>query len=78
MPVQEMRASSAIDRVAYNPGTRELSVWFKGARRYIYSGVPQRIYRELCDSASAGGFVNTAIKGRFTCREEPPRRRYYD
>ena len=78
MPVQEMRASSAIERVAYNPATRELSIWFAGRHRYVYSDVPAELYHALCDAESAGSFVNAQVKGRFECRCDPPRRRYPD
>ena len=78
MPVKETRASSAVDRVAYNAAKRALSVWFKGGRRYIYSGVPPELYDALCDAPSIGSFVNAAIKGCFPCRSEPPRRFFYD
>jgi hypothetical protein len=77
MPVQQIRNSSAIERVGYNDDKRELGVWFAGGRRYIYSGVPREVYNALCAAPSAGRFVNTAIKGRFPCRCEPPRRRYF-
>lgn len=78
MPVQEMQKSSAIERVGYNTATGELSIWFTGGRRYIYSGVPADLYRELCEARSAGQFVNAVVKGRYPCRCEPPRRRYFD
>lgn len=78
MPVQQIRGSSAIERVAYNPLSRELSVWFSGRRRYIYSDVPAEIYQSLCQAGSAGRFVNSAVRGRFDCRADPPRRRYPD
>ena len=78
MPVQEMRRSSAIQRVGYNPATRELSIWFSGGRRYVYSAVPSLVYHELCEAPSAGQFVNDRVKGRYPCRCEPPRRRYFD
>lgn len=77
MPVQEMRRSSAIERVAYNRETRDLSVWFGGNRRYIYADVPPDIYGSLCTAPSAGRFVNAAIKGRYKCRPDPPRPRYF-
>lgn len=78
MPVQEISASSALERVAYNPAAGELSVWFTGGRRYIYAGVPAELYRALCAAESAGAFVNARIKGRFACRSDPRRRRYYE
>ena len=76
MAVTQIKASSAVERVGYNDETENLSIWFKGGRRYVYSGVPRRLYDELCLASSAGRFVNTAIKGRFPCRSEPPRRCY--
>jgi hypothetical protein len=76
MPVQEIQSSSAIERVGYSHQARELSVWFRSERRYIYSGVPAELYDALCAAPSAGRFVNAGIKGRFPCRCEPPRRRY--
>lgn len=78
MPVQEMRRSSAIERVGYNPGSSELSIWFSGARRYIYSAVPPEVYDALCQAPSAGQFVNDNVKGRYACRCDPLRRRYFD
>ncbi|MGX7953072.1 KTSC domain-containing protein [Tsuneonella sp. HG249] len=78
MPVQELHSSSAIERIAYNPASRDLSVWFRSGRRYVYADVPPQIYRALCDSDSAGTFINKSVKGYFHCCEVPPRRRYYD
>jgi hypothetical protein len=78
MPVQELHRSSAIERVAYNGATCELSIWFSGGRRYIYSDVEPEVYRALCEARSAGQYVNSAVKGRYACRCEPPRRRYFD
>ncbi|MXO73726.1 KTSC domain-containing protein [Altererythrobacter aerius] len=78
MPVQELRSSSAIDRAAYSPAKRELSIWFTGGRRYIYSDVPPELYDALCAARSAGRFVNDAVRGRFASRTDPPRRRYFD
>jgi hypothetical protein len=78
MPVQEIKASSAIERVGYDPAGRNLSVWFKGGRRYVYADVPPELYLDLCSASSAGRFINSAVKGRFPCRSERPRRLYSD
>ena len=78
MPFREMRASSAIERVGYNPVTHELSIWFAGRRRYIYSDVPAEVYHALSHAESAGSYVSRAVKGRYPCRCDPPRRRYPD
>jgi hypothetical protein len=74
MPVLELRTSSAIERVGYNDETRALSIWFRGGRRYVYSDVPRSVYDDLCRAQSAGRFVGEAIKGRYPCRPEHPRR----
>jgi hypothetical protein len=77
MPVQEIRTSSAIERVGYNAETRRLSIWFKGGRRYIYSDVPAEVYEDLCGASSAGRFVCQCIKGKFD-RSHPQRRAFDD
>lgn len=78
MPVQEIRSSSAIERVAYDEVTRNLSVWFKGGRRYIYADVPAHLYEALTSATSLGAFVNSWVKGIFSCRREPAQRVYAD
>jgi hypothetical protein len=74
MPVQEIKSSSAIERVAYSSDGGRLSVWFKGGRRYVYSGVPADVHRALCAADSIGRYLNAHIKGRYPCRAETPRR----
>jgi hypothetical protein len=73
MPVQQISKSSAIERVAYNAAARRLSIWFKGGRRYVYSDVPEDVYRELCAASSAGKFVCERVLGKFTRTEPKPR-----
>jgi hypothetical protein len=68
MPVREIRNSAAIERVGYNDETHNLSIWFKGGGRYIYSDVPRSIYDALCEAGSVGRFVGEVIKGKFPCR----------
>lgn len=74
MPVQELRTSTAIERVGYDDKTRTLSIWFRGGRRYVYADVPRSVFDELCRAGSAGRFLSETIKGRYPCRPEPPRR----
>lgn len=76
MLARRLTESSAIERVGYDPDARSLSIWFRGGRRYIYADVGRDVYDRLCAAASPGQFVNTHIRGRFTCRAEPQRRRY--
>ena len=68
--------SSLIDRVVYDEDAGTLAVTFRGARRYIYSGVPRAVYDAFKKAGSAGSFFNDAVKGRFPCRPADARRRY--
>jgi hypothetical protein len=77
MPVQQFTSSSAIERVAYNPGANRLSIWFKGGRRYVYADVPRTVYDELCQASSAGRYVCERVKGKFA-RIEPKARFVFD
>jgi hypothetical protein len=76
MRLHRLAGSSAVERIGYDEDERCLSVWFRGGRRYIYSGVPRNLYDEFRRAPSAGRFVTERIKGRFPCRCEPARRRY--
>ena len=76
MRARRLHASSAIERVGYDDDERTLSIWFRGGRRYIYSGVERETYDSLCRAPSAGAFVNASIRGRYPCRADPARRRY--
>jgi hypothetical protein len=66
--------SSLIDRIVFDEEAHTLRILFRGARAYIYEGVPRAIYDGLAGAASAGAFFNSMIKGRYPCR--PERRRH--
>ncbi len=68
--------SSAIRHLAYNPGKRELHVFFRGGGDYTYFDVPAEEYEALIEAPSKGAFVNRKIKGHYRCvrRGEPKRR----
>ena len=68
--------SSLIERIVFDDDAETLTVLFRNARRYIYSGVPRALYDGLAKAASAGQFFNERIKGHFPCRPDPARRRY--
>lgn len=68
--------SSMIDRILFDEDAGELTICFKGSGKYIYSGVPQAIYDALRGAASAGAYFNRCIKGRFSCRADPERKRF--
>lgn len=69
MPVKEIRGSAAVERVAYNDAEAQLSIWFRGGGRYVYSGVPRAHYDALCEAESVGRFVGEEIRGKFPCRK---------
>lgn len=48
MPTNDLPQSPAIERVAYDPSTRALTVWFRKGRRYEFFDVPAEVYQGLC------------------------------
>ena len=60
--------SSVIRHMIYQPDLEELEIWFASGRRYIYSGVPEAVYRALRDAPSPGAFFNVHIRGRYAYR----------
>jgi hypothetical protein len=76
MRASRLDRSSAVERAQYDDEERTLSIWFRGGRRYIYSGVEREVYDRLCTAPSAGAFVDRTIRGRYPCRADPARRRY--
>jgi hypothetical protein len=69
-------ASSAIDRAAFDPEAATLDLWYKGGDRYRYFDVPEAVFDALLAAASAGEFVNRAIKPLYRYEIEARRRRF--
>ncbi len=70
--------SSAIRRIAYDSGRRELHVAFRESGAYVYFDVPPDEYQAMKAAPSKGAFLNERIKGRYRCaRRGPPRRRIW-
>ena len=61
--------SSSIDAVGYDARRRELHVRFRESGPYVYSDVPEHVYRELLEAGSKGGYVNNVVKPAYACRE---------
>ena len=57
--------SSAISRVEYDPGSRQMSIWFRETGLYTYFGVPEAIYLGLISAPSAGRYFNDNIEDRY-------------
>ena len=61
--------STAIRDIDYDIPSHRLTVTFVSGRRYIYDGVPQRVYDAFARADSRGGFFNREIRDRYPFRE---------
>ncbi len=59
--------SHAIRRVEWQGGT--LSIWFRDGDRYDYDDVPERVFKALLSSGSAGAFFQQHIRGAYAFRK---------
>jgi hypothetical protein len=55
-------SSSVITRVAYDETSHTLIIEFRSGTTYEYFDVPEKIYRELVDAASAGTYFAENIR----------------
>jgi lysyl-tRNA synthetase, class II len=51
---------------AYDPEARILQIEWRSGHVYDYAEVPERVYRALKASRSAGHYFNKQIRDRFT------------
>lgn len=70
MPAEAIpfKQSSHITGIAYDEDTLELVVSFPKAS-YAYSQVPATVANGFTDAPSAGTYLETAIKGKFSYRK---------
>lgn len=66
--------SSNVEKVFYDPEKETLAVQFKAkgkqrARRYLYSGVPMRVFVDFVQAPSKGKFVWKHIRDRYVYTE---------
>ena len=57
--------SSCIERVGYNPLTRQMEVEFTNSRTYTLTGVPEYHFYGIVNATSAGRYWNENLKGRY-------------
>jgi hypothetical protein len=57
--------SSNIEAVGYDLDSSTLQVEFKNGGTYQYFDVPERVFEELRDASSVGGYLASAIKGTY-------------
>jgi hypothetical protein len=58
-------SSSNIASIGYDPDSLTLEIEFNNGSIYQYFDVSQRIYEELINSDSVGGFLASNIKGSY-------------
>lgn len=58
------KSSSHIKSVEYDEETQELVVGF-GKSSYLYSGVSPQVANGFSEAVSAGGYLDTFIKGTY-------------
>lgn len=59
-------SSSNVAAYRYNPGTKVLQIRFHSGRVYGYKDVPQDVVDGLGTAESAGRYVNSEIKNRYS------------
>lgn len=65
-----------IDRIAYDEEASILRIAFRDTGTYLYYDVPQAVYEDLAEAASAGAYFNEHIKPHYRCARDPARRRF--
>ena len=58
-------SSSSIASVEYFPSTQTLQVVLRNGGVYQYFDVPEPVFHEFVNAASAGAYFNSAIKGVY-------------
>ncbi|ULG72976.1 KTSC domain-containing protein [Macrococcus brunensis] len=61
-------ASSNIASIGYDALSRELYVRFHYGKTYIYSNVPENVYRNLMSAGSKGSYLDSFVKGIYPYR----------
>jgi hypothetical protein len=64
-------ASTTLAAAAYGDSNCQLELEFVDGRRYVYSGVPESLYRDLLSAVSKGTFFNEHIRGHFPYAKLP-------
>ncbi len=62
--------SSNIERIAYNPPTKEMFIEFGHGGVYKYTRVSRRTFNSFKDASSKGEYFHSKIKGKFDYSKE--------
>lgn len=58
-------ASSNVASVGYDPDSSTLEIEFNNGAIYQYFDVNEKVYTELLNASSVGGYLASNIKGKF-------------
>lgn len=60
---------SFIDTVAYDPSTKELTVFLRAGKSYNHPNVPEHVFFNFMKAESHGNYYNTEIKTHYPSRK---------
>lgn len=69
MHYQEIKHSTQVKAVGYEPSTRQMRILFARGVEYEYDNVPSAIHIGLLVAPSAGKYINEFIKGKYEFRK---------
>lgn len=61
--------SSNIYHASFNNFYGLLYITFNNGRRYMYRGIPYKVFNEFCKATSAGTYFHTVIRDKFKYEE---------
>ena len=62
-------ASSTIESIGYEVGSKKLHIKFISTEMYIYQSVPKQVHARLMRAPSKGTFLNEEIKDKYRYTE---------
>lgn len=75
MRMIEVKDSTMLKAVGYNPVTQTLRAVFNGGRTYDYFEVSRKVYEQLLDNRSKGRYMRSLIINQYPYQEVKKRRK---
>lgn len=66
MLTKKIEGSTAIKQVRYETRTNELTVHMTDGTVHTYGGVGQKVYEDLINASSVGGYFNRHIRDSYS------------
>ena len=67
MKTKDKSPSSVIQSTKYHSAQKALRVEFIGGARYLYLGVPKKVWKGFLEAQSKGQYYNAEIKAQYVC-----------